>query len=81
MKLNRFSLPVLISTCLFCSTAFSADLLERIKEAKEITVATEARYAPFEYVDNGKIVGYDVDWICLSKASCQGLMRKNLTSW
>ncbi|MEK6293444.1 MAG: transporter substrate-binding domain-containing protein, partial [Paraburkholderia tropica] len=37
------------------------DLLARIKSNKEITVATEARYAPFEYVDNGKIVGYDAD--------------------
>src|ERR1700676_1798487 len=35
------------------------DLLERIKEKKEIVIATEARYAPFESVENGKIVGYD----------------------
>jgi polar amino acid transport system substrate-binding protein len=33
------------------------DLLERIKEKKEIVIATEARYAPFESVENGKIVG------------------------
>ena len=39
----------------------SDDLLARIKTNKEITIATEARYAPFEYVDNGKIVGYDAD--------------------
>jgi polar amino acid transport system substrate-binding protein len=37
------------------------DLLARIKTNKEITIATEARYAPFEYIDNGKIVGYDAD--------------------
>ncbi|WP_144109352.1 transporter substrate-binding domain-containing protein [Paraburkholderia sp. BCC1886] len=37
------------------------DLLARVKAAKEITVATEARYAPFESVENGKIVGYDAD--------------------
>lgn len=37
------------------------DLLARIKANKEITVATEARFAPFEYIDNGKIVGYDAD--------------------
>lgn len=63
MTLTRFSLPAslaLISASLFCTTA-NADLLDRIKEAKEITVATEARYAPFEYVDDGRIVGYDVD--------------------
>ena len=39
----------------------SNDLLARVKAAKEITVATEARYAPFESVENGKIVGYDAD--------------------
>ena len=64
MTLTRLTLPAcltLVSASLFCAQAFSADLLERIKEAKEISVATEARYAPFEYVDNGKIVGYDVD--------------------
>jgi len=38
-----------------------ADLLDRVKEAGEITVATEARFAPFEYVSDGKIVGYGVD--------------------
>lgn len=64
MTLTRLTLPAcltLISASLFCSSALSADLLARVKEAKEISVATEARYAPFEYVDNGKIVGYDVD--------------------
>lgn len=64
MTLTRLTLPAcltLVSASLFCAQAYSADLLARIKEAKEISVATEARYAPFEYVDNGKIVGYDVD--------------------
>ncbi|MEN3111268.1 transporter substrate-binding domain-containing protein [Uliginosibacterium paludis] len=37
------------------------DLLAKVKAGKQITVATEARYAPFEYVEGGKIVGYDVD--------------------
>ncbi|AJP56541.1 ABC transporter substrate-binding protein [Pandoraea vervacti] len=41
--------------------AQTADLLARIKANKEITIATEARYAPFESVENGKIVGYDAD--------------------
>ncbi|CNH20920.1 ABC transporter substrate-binding protein [Yersinia massiliensis] len=46
---------------IFSASAHSADLLERIKADKAITIATEARYAPFESVENGKIVGYDVD--------------------
>lgn len=45
----------------FSAAAHSADLLDRINADKTITIATEARYAPFESVENGKIVGYDVD--------------------
>ncbi|GMB82469.1 transporter substrate-binding domain-containing protein [Shinella zoogloeoides] len=41
--------------------ASAADLLDRIKEKGEIVIASEARYPPFEYVENGKIVGYGVD--------------------
>jgi polar amino acid transport system substrate-binding protein len=39
----------------------SNDLLARVKANNEITIATEARYAPFEYIENGKIVGYDAE--------------------
>lgn len=52
---------MLCSASVFSAAAHSADLLDRIKADKAITVATEARYAPFESVENGKIVGYDVD--------------------
>lgn len=45
----------------FSAAAHSADLLDRIKSDAAITIASEARYAPFESVENGKIVGYDVD--------------------
>jgi glutamine transport system substrate-binding protein len=31
------------------------------KENKKVIVATEASFAPFEYMDKGKIVGFDVD--------------------
>lgn len=65
MKLRLFAVPLcwtaLITAGVFSAAAHSADLLQRIKDAKVITVATEARYAPFEYVENGKIIGYDVD--------------------
>ena len=43
------------------SQAQDGDLLARIKAKKEIVIGTEARYAPFEYIENGKIVGYDAD--------------------
>ncbi|MFC3631206.1 transporter substrate-binding domain-containing protein [Paracoccus angustae] len=43
------------------TAAAAADLLEQIKARGEIIVGTEARYPPFEYVENGQIVGYGVD--------------------
>lgn len=51
----------MLCTSLFSAAAHSADLLDRIKSDAAITIASEARYAPFESVENGKIVGYDVD--------------------
>lgn len=51
----------MLCTSLFSAAAHSADLLDRIKSDATITIASEARYAPFESVENGKIVGYDVD--------------------
>ncbi len=41
--------------------AIAADLLQRIKDKGEIAIASEARYPPFEFVENGKVVGYGVD--------------------
>ncbi|AJJ12086.1 bacterial extracellular solute-binding s, 3 family protein [Yersinia rohdei] len=52
---------MLCAASVFSAAAHSADLLDRIKADKTITIASEARYAPFESVENGKIVGYDVD--------------------
>ncbi|MDH0873196.1 transporter substrate-binding domain-containing protein [Agrobacterium pusense] len=43
------------------STARAADLLEKVNSDKVLTVATEARFAPFEFVEDGKIVGYSAD--------------------
>lgn len=65
MTLCKHALPlcwtVLSLASAFSVSAHSADLLDRIKQSKTITIACEARFAPFESVENGKIVGYDVD--------------------
>lgn len=34
---------------------------DKIKKDGKVTIATEAAYAPFEYMENGKIVGYGSD--------------------
>jgi polar amino acid transport system substrate-binding protein len=36
-------------------------LFDQIKQRGTVTVATEAAYAPFEFIQDGKIVGYDED--------------------
>jgi len=43
----------------------AAGLLDEIKKRKEIVVATEAQYPPFEFVEGGKIVGYHADLLAL----------------
>jgi polar amino acid transport system substrate-binding protein len=39
----------------------SAGLLDEIKKKGQVVVGTEAAYYPFEFIENGKIVGYDKD--------------------
>jgi polar amino acid transport system substrate-binding protein len=58
--------------------AQEGDLLTRIKEKKEIVIASEARYAPFEFVENGKIVGYDVDLMRYVLKDLPGVQVKQL---
>lgn len=43
------------------SAGAAAGLFDQIKKRGQVTVATEAAYYPFEFVENGKIVGYDKD--------------------
>lgn len=43
------------------SAGAASGLFDQIKKRGQVTVATEAAYYPFEFVENGKIVGYDKD--------------------
>ncbi|CAB3801767.1 transporter substrate-binding domain-containing protein [Pararobbsia alpina] len=56
----------------------TGDLLARIEANKEITIATEARFSPFEYVDKGKIVGYDSDLLAYVMKSLPDVKVKQL---
>lgn len=38
-----------------------ADTLDKVKKSGMMTVGTEAAYVPYEYIKDGKIVGYDPD--------------------
>lgn len=35
--------------------------MQRVRLKNEVVVATDATYPPFEYVENGKVIGFDVD--------------------
>jgi polar amino acid transport system substrate-binding protein len=57
-----------------------AGLLEDVKKRGTIVAATEAAFAPFEFVEDGKIVGYGADLLQLLMADLkqQGVTVKQL---
>ncbi|MEH3024033.1 MAG: transporter substrate-binding domain-containing protein [Pseudomonas oryzihabitans] len=71
-------LTLALTTTLVCSFAQAGDLLQRVQQEKQITVATEARFAPFESVENGKIVGYGVDLMNYVLKDLPGVRVKQL---
>lgn len=58
--LKLFATAALIATAV-TSTALAETTLEKIKRTGEVTVGTEAAFPPFEFVKDGKIVGYGAD--------------------
>jgi len=52
--LLAFAITAIVST----GAVHAGDTLEHIKETGKITVATEAAFKPFEYVEDGEIVGF-----------------------
>ena len=71
----------------FATTAHS-DLLDDIRTDATFTVGTEARFAPFEYIEDGEIVGYSADIMehimseleGVGKAFCRGWSESALTT-
>ncbi len=55
-----------------------ADLLQEVKERGELVVATEARFPPFEYVEDGEIVGYSADMMDIIMKELPGVELKRL---
>lgn len=50
-----------------------ADLLDDIRQKHVITVATEARFAPYEFVRDGKIVGYGTEMLHIIASGLDGV--------
>ena len=56
----------------------NADLLAEIKKRGEFVVGTEARFPPFEFVKDGKIVGYSTDIMAHIMKALPGVKLKRL---
>jgi polar amino acid transport system substrate-binding protein len=62
MKALTFLKVILITAITFVTFGANAETtLEKIKRTGKVTVGTEAAFPPFEFVENGKIVGYGKD--------------------
>jgi polar amino acid transport system substrate-binding protein len=62
-KVGLTALVLSLSTAFMLSTFGSNQELASAKSTKTLRIVTDATYAPFEYMDKGKIVGFDVDII------------------
>ncbi|TBC88448.1 transporter substrate-binding domain-containing protein (plasmid) [Rhizobium leguminosarum] len=82
MKVIRNSKSLLIGAAfaiaLAAPVASAAELLEKIKTDRVFTVATEARFAPFEFVEDSKIVGYSADIMAEIMKALPGVELKRL---
>jgi polar amino acid transport system substrate-binding protein len=79
MKISLLSKCLLISALMpFTIHAAHADMLAKIKQKGEIVIATEARYAPFEMLQDGKIIGYSKDILDEIMKDLPGVTLKQL---
>ncbi|XZF74274.1 basic amino acid ABC transporter substrate-binding protein [Bacillus sp. AL-1R] len=60
-KVKKLSFAFAVTTALILSGC-GKDAKTSGSAEKPLRVVTDAAYAPFEYLDNGKIVGFDVDF-------------------
>ncbi|WP_249977855.1 transporter substrate-binding domain-containing protein [Vreelandella olivaria] len=77
-RISTVTAGLLLGIC-FTTTAHS-DLLDDIRSDGTFTVGTEARFAPFEYIEDGEIVGYSADIMehIMSKLEGVELIRMDL---
>jgi len=68
----------LVSSLLMGANVARADLLADIKAKGEIVIGTEARFTPFEFMENGKIVGYSSDMLALIMKDMPGVKVKRV---
>ncbi len=80
MRLSRLRHAVVLSAALCCLAPVqaSAGLLDDVKGKGVLTVGTEARFPPFEFVENGEIVGYSADIMREVMAALPGVRFERL---
>lgn len=61
MKNSRLRFLVLVVLVALVALSAACGQSNTTEEAKVLTVGTDAAYAPFEYLENGVIVGFDID--------------------
>jgi len=61
-NLKKMSFAFAVSTALILSACGKDSKTSGSENQKPLRVVTDAAYAPFEYLDKGKIVGFDVDF-------------------
>ena len=70
---KTLALVLAVVMALFCITACGGTKTNDDTAAKKLTMATNAEFPPFEYIENGEIVGADVD---IAKAIAEKLGRE-----
>lgn len=78
LKLARPSVLGVVAAVTLMSPAFALDQLDRIKQSGELVLGTEARFPPFEFVENRQIVGYTSDMLEIIKAKLPGVKVRQL---
>jgi glutamine transport system substrate-binding protein len=60
---SKFSIISIVFALFFVMSAAGCSSTASTDENKVIKVGTDAAYAPFEYLEKGKVVGFDVDFL------------------
>lgn len=61
--MNNFFKAIIISLLVVMSAFTAVSCKKKEAQQNSLYVGTNAEFAPFEYLDNGKIVGFDIDLI------------------
>ena len=62
-SVRKFGLAfaILFTSSAYCTALSAETTFDKIKKTGQVTVGTEAAFPPFEFVQDGKIVGYGKD--------------------